>query len=273
MTHTRKDKRYRKSIRSVDEFLARRASRGPREPRRAWSEFTSHESADLDIKFLLALVRHRHRLARTVCVPQFVACGYSHTTVRHARHTCAPDAHMRVRANVIVSDLRTTRPTLWLPPDLPAQVAECRKRFVVCSLGLYDHRDFATGHANALVFDVRRRLIERFEPLGDRHMPWLARWLTRRLETAFPGWRYFGTHLSAPGGAGVQTRADGYDGLCVTFSLLYVLLRLLNPEKTAMEINDHLVSGYTPHELRSVVLRLNRHAADVLRAHRNGSLG
>ena len=32
--------------------------------------------------------------------------------------------------------------------------------------------------------------------------------------------------------------------LCVTFSLLYVLLRLLNPEKTAMEINDHLVSGY-----------------------------
>lgn len=253
-------------VRGVGDFLARRPSRGSRERGARGSAFTSHMAADLDIKYLLSLARRRHELARMVCVPTFVACGHGNDAVRHSCRSCSRDAQMAARANVVVTDVQHSRPTLWMPRALRDTVEGCRKPFVVCSLGIYDERDFRAGHANALLFDVRHRVVERYEPMGRAEpVAWLDGWLGRRLEEAFPGWAYVGTALSAPA-RGPQATVDVYDGMCVTFSLLYVLLRLRNPDATAKEINHHIVRAHTPRQLRSIVLRLNRHVVDTLRS-------
>jgi len=66
-------------------------------------------------------------------------------------------------------------------------------------------------------------------------------------------------------------RADAFTGMCVTYSFMYLLVRLLNPDKDPADIQAYMVRG-TTQELTDRVKRLNRFALDVLRAHPRGSL-
>ena len=173
-------------------------------------------------------------------------------------------------------------PKLWLPPHFQAHLDECErsgKRFALCNLGLYLY-DATTmsGHANALVFvhgDSRgKRVIERFDPAYNKASDdWgdavdlTIKALFRR---HFPGWEYVGTRVSAPP-KGVQLRADAWTGLCVTYSLWYVLLRLLNPDRSARQINRFMARGSRV-DLVHRAKRLNRFMMDALRAHPYGIL-
>jgi hypothetical protein len=248
-------------LRSINEFLSDVPSRGPREPADARSEFTSFEAADLDIKLLLALLRRRHRVTRDLCIPNFVLCG-SPLTHRSKTRRCPKGSMLQIRAGVVLVNANA-RARLVLPPDFE-RTLRCSKRFVVCNFGIYAGTSLHSGHANALVFDTVERLIERYEPSGHDHDETLRTLFARVL----PDWTYVGTQLSS----GPQDVADGFSGLCVTFSLFYVLLRLLNPDKSAREISHHLRHGRAPAETRRTVMRLNRYAIDVLRSFRRGSL-
>ena len=128
------------------------------------------------------------------------------------------------------------------------------------------------GHANALVFDLRERVIERFDPAGRHSVR--AEMLDVAIESLFharlPGWTYVGTRAAAPVD-GVQTRADAFDGMCVTYSFMYTLLRLLNPSRSSREIQHYMIRGSTA-DLRRRVKRLNRFMMDTLRGHKRGTL-
>lgn len=255
----------------VDEFLARARSRGPDEMRRG--EFLSHESADLDVKFLLAIAARDHPLTHVACVPDFVVCGTMDPTfsIYHRRRQCGRDSVMRIRGGIVITNLEDGEAArLWMPPKFLADLEACRrrgKRFVVANLGLYKGSQFRTGHSNGLTFSLRDRVVERWEPGGRRRYDATVRHL---LLARLPGWTYAGT-AAVP--RALQTKAtDAYDGMCVTFTLMYVLLRLANPDASARAVHRHLVDTYTTDQLRDRMLRLNRHVADTLRTHVRGSL-
>ena len=252
----------------IDEFLAKTPSLGPLESVSGRTEFQSHEAADLDVKFLLALLRQGHRVARTLCVPDFVACGGA-DGVEFVPRRCSPKGLVfRARAGVLVTQLHST-PRLWIPDDLADLLGRCEragKRFVVLNFGIYPSADLRTGHANALIFDLQRRTIERYEPSNQTNASFdrtLSKLFTRELD----GWRWNGAHTSAGG----QEAADSFDGMCVTFSLMYVLLRLLNPDAPPSAVRRYIVH-HSRKTLRDDILRLNRFAADTLRRYARGSL-
>ena len=271
---------HRKPWVTVNQYLAVESSRGPEE--RVEGEATRHDQFDADILTLLALLRASDGpLRKLACIPNFRLCIYTsgrgEVLMRRSvaqRCPAAPRGYqlkLDVRAGVVVTGAGLSM-KLWLPTRFREELAECRKqgkRFAVANFGLHSD-SMADGHANALVFDLEHRLIERFDPNGrgvfDPHDTSIERLFLSRL----PGWEYVGTRAAAPV-RGVQMRADAFQGLCVTYSFMYILLRLLNPDRTPLEINHFMARG-SKRDLRQRVLRLNRFMMDTLRAYPRGSL-
>lgn len=254
---------------TVDQFLHEHESRGPLERPSAGTEFESYASFDLDIRFLLALARQREPLMHIVCIPDFVLCWHGDHMVAHTSAGCPIGTDLQVRAGVVATDTNTKHPLLWFPDGAVDAICRCAHPFVVCNFGLYPKTDLLQGHANALVFDVKRRVIERYEPMGraDKNDT-LDRVLKTRFETMMgKGWTYYGTLRSAPR-RGAQAISDAFAGLCVTYSLMYVLLRLLNPTQSATQIQKQTVQG----NVRRTALRLNKTVIETLRRYPKGIL-
>lgn len=263
---------------NTDTFLAPSESKGPKEVIAPLSEFSSFEAADIDVKFLIALARQHHDLSHVMCVPDHVLCLYGDSKVLFRKKTC-PAAHEgrrrvygSIRAGIIVTHVRNAgRTRVWHPPTLKSELKRCKKRFVICNFGIYLGDFGENGHANALIFDTRKHLVERFEPYGyDPRYAAVDDTMRRDLVAALgPEWRYIGAkqlrqRLQTP-------RTDSFKGMCVTFSLLYILTRLLNPQLSPQEIHDQLQQEEAP-KLRQRILRLNRHVADTLRSFQRGTL-
>ena len=267
---------------TVNAFLAAEQSRGPGEAARG--EATNFAASDLDILTLLSILQSTRNgaLRKITCIPTFRLCFFGRSDskqviMRHsAENRCAsaPRGYALItdiRAGVVVTDLLGRRePQLWLPDRFHESLIECErlgKRFCICNVGLYSTDLIASGHAGALIFDLRFRVIERYEP-GARNITAISD--DHLIEVLFinhlPDWKYTGII------GGVQTRAtDSHGGMCVTFSFLYTLLRILNPDRSPHEIAHFMVRGSTS-EIKERTLRLNRWMMNRLRRHQRGSL-
>ena len=71
-----------------------------------------------------------------------------------------------------------------------------------------------------------------------------------------PDYKYYGTNETTPY-LGPQIKADEYDGLCVTWSCMYIVLRLLNPQLSPAEVTLKMIDG-TPNDLRNRILRFQK---------------
>ena len=254
----------------LTEFLSAQESRGFQEVVPENSEFTGHESADLDVKFLLAMLKSRHRLSRNVTIPKWVLCLYDDGTAYYTRSKCrASSARVgALRAGIMFTNLTSAKPTLVAPTDLAAYVNASKTRFIVLNVGVYAHDWQSSGHANALIIDRKRKTLDRYEPAGklkDKYDDKISRLLSARL----PGFRFTRYAEYALGEQRPQT--DSYNGMCVTFSLVYVLYRLLNPDVDAEVLRRHMAS-FSSERIKKQALKLNRFVADTLRSYPRGDL-
>ena len=262
---------------SVNSFLAVERSRGPHEAARG--EAMTYAAVDLDINALLWILRSNDRgaLRRITCIPNFRLCIYEHTDsyeviMRHTTGNRCPSAPRGftliadIRAGALVTNLLNPRKArLYLPNRLDQSLIECEglgKRFCVCNFGLYTTSDVQGGHSSGLIFDLQSRVIERYEPQRRDHISsQFDRLIKRLFIKQLPEWEYTGII------GGAQTPAtDSYHGMCVTFAFQYVLLRLLNPDRTPHEISDFMLRGSASGR-KERVLHLNRWMLDLLRRH------
>lgn len=253
---------------TVKRFLADSKSLGPGENDSPDSEFFSYTQADLDIKFILSLIRSDESLKNTVCVPDFLICLHDPFRIEFLPKHDKCTGVLPVRAGVIVTGVKTKRPRLWLPEDFHKHLSKCTQRFVVFNCGLYPHNsNFENGHANALIMDTRHKIIERFDPAGRCNT---CSDINILFEHAFPSWKVVQFQEDGIVG-GIQQNSDSYSGMCVTFSLYYTLLRLLNPNKSYKQIIGFMMS--IDHEImRQQILRLNKFAINVLKQYERHEL-
>eukprot|EP00966_Prymnesium_polylepis_P308129 7120555-Prymnesium_polylepis.1 len=76
-----------------------------------------------------------------------------------------------IRAGILMFN-RSGQIHLFVAKGMEHEIEEYRGRFryAVCNFGLYYDANMGAGkvgHANGLVFDLERRCIERYEPLGS----------------------------------------------------------------------------------------------------------
>ena len=109
-------------------------------------------------------------------------------------------------------------------------------------------------HANMIIIDSKKKTIELFEPHGNRDVMSslegisrgyykINRNIHRFFSKNFKNYKYISPDKYLPL-YGLQSRIDAYDGMCVTWNILYLHYRILNPDipidKLAEYLNKHI---------------------------------
>ena len=164
---------------------------------------------------------------------------------------------------------------LLIPPNLKEIIEKCisnKKKIVICSLTLINQNKLnSTGHSNVIIFDTHNKIIERFDPHGassvivygekkSSNAKFNQIYIDSKLQEEFikilPDYKYLSTENICPY-LGPQIKADLYGGLCVTWSTMYMLLRVLNPTLKPLDITKKMIKG-TKNDLIDKILKFQK---------------
>ena len=312
---------------SVKEYLDSVESLGPQEKSKGLN-FSFYNQRDLGILFILTLIKKfKGPIHKIGCIPLFYLCIYkgpqdTFYTMENIKNinsrvplTCPKNkdyyagSYTNTYASITIlnaplnNDYNIINMSILIPPNLSKLLQECEndnKYMVVCDLTLLSSDDInETSHANVLVFDIRRKTIERFDPHGgneyaDVKLAYdsevvkefgrkdfmygknkfgidklnkkksnalfnqfkIDKELSEKFKKELPNYTYYGTNDTTPY-LGPQIKADEYGGLCVTWSCMYMVLRLLNPDLEPADITIKMIDG-TPKELKNRILRFQK---------------
>ena len=314
---------------SVREYLDVVESLGPKEKSQGLN-FSFYNQRNLGILFLLTLIKNfKGPIHKIGCIPLFHLCVYKspkgtfytmENIKKMNRLYCPPNSDYYDGNSVITyasitilnapvnhgyNSSNASNMSILTPPNLSQLLLKCEndnKYMVVCDLTLLLTDDFMqTSHANVLVFDTRRKTVERFDPHGGNEYAdvklaydsdsvksfgrkdfmygknnysknkfginkkkskalfnqfLIDKELSNKFKKELPNYTYYGTNDTTPY-LGPQIKADEYAGLCVTWSCMYMVLRLLNPDLEPADITIKMIDG-TPKELRNRILRFQK---------------
>jgi hypothetical protein len=126
-------------------------------------------------------------------------------------------------------------------------------------------------HANIILIDIKKKTIELFEPHGARNNQSELESISRAyfkitknvhkfVKINLPEYRFIPPSKYEPE-EGLQARLDAFSGLCVTWSMLYLHYRMLNPDVPPKQLILYLEKKIKRKEL----LRYTRYVEDVLK--------
>ena len=146
-------------------------------------------------------------------------------------------------------ELRNEKENIKIIYDLVKVCENEGKRFFICTVMLIVPGK-PGSHANIIVIDLKEKTIELFEPHGKRtelstldslegayHIS--DKLLKKMFKDILPKYRYISPQTYLPT-YGLQARIDAYTGLCVTWSIMYVHYRLLNPNINRKTLVRHM---------------------------------
>ena len=168
------------------------------------------------------------------------------------------------------------------------QCAKDNKEIIFVNLNLQNKDTVShSSHANGLIFNTIQKTIERFDPHGpeeyidpDTNMKkytnpyydqvYVDYKMKEKFETILPEYTYLGINEICPV-IGPQIKTDAFKGLCLTWTLMYTLLRILNPRIKPEVITKKMSEG-SRDDILNKILRFNRYVIDVLRKQKKSLL-
>lgn len=171
-------------------------------------------------------------------------------------------------------------PELTYHPDFIKSVRNCKERFFASALTLTRGRvdeQFRGGHANVLFFDTKNKTIDRYDPHGSRcgNDGWcpaydqeaIDNYLSTKFAEILPEYRFIDFQTTCPY-VGPQGKGEkvgnSRGGYCVTWSLMFTVLRIMNPDKKVDELNYAIYKG-TPREIKSKMLKFAKFFSDIIK--------
>lgn len=166
----------------------------------------------------------------------------------------------------------------FIHPDVKQEIKSCKERYLAMALSLTtssfgadENRD---GHANVLIFDTVSKTVDRYDPHGVQcvgkscplyNQDKMDAILKKEFKKILPDYNFIYFSVTCPN-IGVQVKAEIFDrtGYCVTWSLMFTVLRILNPGKSPEAINKQLLEG-TGAEIFSKMLKFAKFYSDVLK--------
>lgn len=161
-------------------------------------------------------------------------------------------------------------------PRMNRAVEKCfsRKnaRFIYFTFVVIFNNKTELTHANIAIIDMDKMTLERFEPYGHGHRGYMKEIDNVFIKKVLPkmglqDFKYIPPASISPA-LGIQSKADAYGGMCVTITMLYLHLRVMNPD-----IDQKLVVKYLldmdKKDLKKVILRYARHVEKTLKKNMN----
>jgi hypothetical protein len=169
-------------------------------------------------------------------------------------------------------ELRNEKENIKIIYDLVKVCENAGKRFFVCTVMLIVPGK-PGSHANIIVIDLKEKTIELFEPHGKRtelstldslegayHIS--DKLLKKMFKDILPKYRYISPQTYLPT-YGLQARIDAYTGLCVTWSIMYVHYRLLNPN-----INRKTLVRYMSKLSKNFLLKYAKYIEETIKMYK-----
>jgi hypothetical protein len=136
---------------------------------------------------------------------------------------------------------------LIIPNEIIEVIKRCQdnKRFIYFNFVIHWSE---SSHANMIIIDLFNKTIERFEPHGKFNSykyGYSDSDINKKINQALKhigltNYKYLPpTKLSPP--IGLQAIADAYTGMCVTYCLIYLHLRIINPDVKQKELVNYLI--------------------------------
>jgi hypothetical protein len=129
----------------------------------------------------------------------------------------------------------------------------------------------AGTHANVIIIDTKKKTVELFEPHGNRSVKSelesisrayfkVSKNVQRFFSMYLPDFKYIPPSEYEPK-SGLQARLDAFSGLCVTWSILYLHYRVLNPDVHPKKLITYLDKKVS----KNFLLRYTKYVEDVLK--------
>jgi len=126
-------------------------------------------------------------------------------------------------------------------------------------------------HANIVLIDTIKKTVELFEPHGARDNKSELQSISRAyfkvsknvhrfVRMNFRNYTYIPPSRYEPE-EGLQARLDAYSGMCVTWAIIYLHYRILNPDVPPKKLIQYLDKRIT----RKVLLQYTRYVEEVLK--------
>jgi hypothetical protein len=151
------------------------------------------------------------------------------------------------------------------------EVDKCMKQHRLVPINLEIIVPDVGTHANIILIDTHKKTVELFEPHGKRDNKSqledisrayykVSKNVQRFFSRYLPDYTYIAPSEYEPG-EGLQARLDAFSGLCVTWSILYLHYRVLNPDISQKDLLIHLDSKIT----KSILLRYTKYVEETLK--------
>lgn len=237
---------------SLDDYLDDEISRGPKE--KAGSINYHYQHYDNVYNYFMIELLEANKF-KTLCVPQFYVQWGDYVT------------RTAVAYNIETNELLYS-------PLMNNAIYKCYKkkktRFIYFTFIIIPTKKAQLTHANIVIIDLDRETVERFEPYGHGwHTSVIDSVFTDKImkRIGFEKFKYISPKKLSPL-LGIQSKADAYNGMCVTITMLYLHLRILHPDKTPQSIIKTLLKK-SKDELTNIILRYAKHVEKTLKRNKN----
>ena len=210
--------------------------------------------------FLKEIINRNNKLKRLVCIPDENNTNPSFVKVNFFKGFENIDSHL--------SSVNPVNPLISKEIFIN-EIRKCmNKRFIPISLQI--DVGIQGTHANIILFDTKKKTVELFEPHGaysdDSTLEIknayykVSKNIHKFVKIYFSDYKYVPPTKYEPSEA-LQSRIDAFNGLCVTWSILYLHYRILNPDISPKRLTQYIDYNMNTNKL----LRYTRYVEDIVK--------
>ena len=241
---------------SIDEYLDEELSLGPKAKPSSINYHYQHWENVYNYFMIEFLLKSKFKI---LCVPNFV--------VEYEKDS------IPIRGGIVYS---IDNDFFYYNNLIKKSIVDCKNdkkvRFIFFIFATIQTGSSSFTHANIIVIDLVKKTYERFEPYGfDR--PQFENKIDKKFKneiryiTGLHDFKYISPTDISPK-LGIQSKADAYCGMCVTISMMYLQLRILNPNLSQKKVVDYLLKK-DKKELKRTILKYARHVEKTLKKNKN----
>ena len=170
--------------------------------------------------------------------------------IREHKYKACSDHTLNIQIWITNEDTTTVK--LSSENNLSRKLNECPFNTFVLPVTISDKSNNANNHSNIILLQKDDMTIEHFEPHGSSNefrqkYPQMYSQVEQLFQRLLPGWTYISPITFCPkiavGPQEMEQRLRfGHKGYCAMWSLYYVVLRLLNPDKTREDTYEYMTT-------------------------------
>ena len=167
---------------------------------------------------------------------------------------------------------------LFLAKKMKKNIRKCKNtknvRFIFFTFIIIPSKKAKITHANMVIIDWKKKTVERFEPHGHYNFnPKISCEIDKLFSTKIlpkidlTNFSYLSPTLISPK-LGIQSKTDAYNGMCITISMMYLHIRVLNPDIKQIKLVKFLLNRPVS-KLKKMILKYARHVENILKKNKN----